>query len=360
MDSTFELVRDLERYLAALSKLYALDKKHLLQQLLVNAKIRAIEGYSHDNIDGGVDGHALQFMLPESLFLSVAKNKDELGKQICSDLNSVHNVRDEFFEAVWLEMDLVPETDWRHESGVAIAPTRIVPSAAASRIWEPHCFRLFLSHKATVKKQVGDLKITLRIFGISAFVAHEDVKPTKEWQDEIENALASMDAFAALMTETYHDSDWTDQEVGFALARGVPLIPIDLGLKPYGFMAKFQALPCEWPKAAIEIAKILIRESRMLSAWLQAASDCKSFDQGNLLSAVLPNIVALSEDDIDALAKAYNENGELRGAFGFNGNKPLAYGEGLLPVLNRLSSRRWIKDPAGKIVITTPSKRRGS
>ena len=203
MDSTFELVRDLERYLAALSKLYALDKKHLLQQLLVNAKIRAIEGYSHDNIDGGVDGHALQFMLPESLFLSVAKNKDELGKQICSDLNSVHNVRDEFFEAVWLEMDLVPETDWRHESGVAIAPTRIVPSAAASRIWEPHCFRLFLSHKATVKKQVGDLKITLRIFGISAFVAHEDVKPTKEWQDEIENALASMDAFAALMTETY-------------------------------------------------------------------------------------------------------------------------------------------------------------
>ena len=63
---------------------------------------------------------------------------------------------------------------------------------------------------------------------MSCFVAHVDIHPTKEWQDEIESALSSMDGFVALLTDKFHESDWTDQEVGFALARGVPIIAVRL------------------------------------------------------------------------------------------------------------------------------------
>ena len=61
----------------------------------------------------------------------------------------------------------------------------------------------------------------------------------------------AMDAFAALMTEGFHDSDWTDQEVGFALARGVPVIAVKLGRDPYGFLGKFQALRADWDQRRV-------------------------------------------------------------------------------------------------------------
>jgi len=43
-----------------------------------------------------------------------------------------------------------------------------------------------------------------------------------------------MDAFVALMTRSFHKSKWTDQEVGFAVCRGVPIIALRWGMDPYG------------------------------------------------------------------------------------------------------------------------------
>jgi hypothetical protein len=82
------------------------------------------------------------------------------------------------------------------------------------------------------------------MFSASGFVAHMDVRPTREWQEEIENTLATMHGFVTLMTPDYHDSDWADQEVGYAVAQGVPIIAVTLGQDRYGFIGKFQALTC--------------------------------------------------------------------------------------------------------------------
>lgn len=111
-----------------------------------------------------------------------------------------------------------------------------------SKIWVPDHFRLFLSHISSVKVKITALQRSLRPYGISAFVAHEDIEPTKEWQDEIEKALLSMDALAAILTPGFHESKWTDQEVGVAVGRELLIIPIRRGLDPYGFIAKFQGL----------------------------------------------------------------------------------------------------------------------
>ena len=48
------------------------------------------------------------------------------------------------------------------------------------RHWDQGCFRLFLSHVAGVKKLALELKVSLREYHVSAFVAHEDIQPTKE------------------------------------------------------------------------------------------------------------------------------------------------------------------------------------
>ncbi|WIM06798.1 MAG: toll/interleukin-1 receptor domain-containing protein [Candidatus Nitricoxidivorans perseverans] len=135
----------------------------------------------------------------------------------------------------------------------------------------------FLSHKSEVKREVSELKDRLRLFGISCFVAHEDIHPTKAWQHEIENALASMDGFVALMTESFHESDWTDQEVGFAFARGVPMIAVRLGKDPYGFIGKFQGLSSTWSNSAEGIVKVLIKYDRMFSAYAEALRHCPNW-----------------------------------------------------------------------------------
>ena len=111
-----------------------------------------------------------------------------------------------------------------------------------SKFWLPNCFRLFLSHLSSFKVQTSRLQKALKYYGISGFVAHEDIEPTKEWLTEIEKALFSMDALAAILMPGFHESNWTDHEVGVAVGRDVLVIPIRRDLDPYGFIGKYQGL----------------------------------------------------------------------------------------------------------------------
>ena len=111
-----------------------------------------------------------------------------------------------------------------------------------SSFWQTNHFRLFISHISEHKVVMSKLQKQLKDYGISAFVAHEDIEPTKEWLNEIEMALFSMDALAAVLTPNFDTSKWTDQEVGVAVGRDVLVIPIRKGMDPYGFIGKYQGL----------------------------------------------------------------------------------------------------------------------
>ena len=125
-----------------------------------------------------------------------------------------------------------------------------------SRFWMPAHFRLFLSHLSSFWEQAGRLRAALRRFGISAFVAHKDIEPTREWLGEIEKALFSMDALAAILMPGFNESHWTDQEIGVAVGRDVLIIPIQRGLDPYGFIGRYQGFPAKG-KTVGEVAEDL-------------------------------------------------------------------------------------------------------
>jgi hypothetical protein len=345
-----ELPAKIERYLAALSRLYARDGKRALQEIIVNAQVRVAEEWTYDRWNGGTYGHALYLTLPESLFLVASRDRDDIQSSIARDLNGLHNFQNEHIAEVFLEMEVANDGDWRQESGLLFNTTKTVAPDQAKRIWGTEGFRLFLTHKTEVKRQAATLKEGLKLFGVSAFVAHEDIHPTRAWQDEIENALHSMDGFVAIMTVGFHDSLWTDQEVGFALARGVPVIALRMGKDPYGFLGKFQALSTDWDSAPEGIVKLLINRERMFSAYLQALRACTGWNDGNVLSRILPAIEKLTEQQIDELVAVCNENSEIRYSFGFRGNKPSQHGDGLIPHLHRLGSRRFARDSSTAIV----------
>ena len=95
--------------------------------------------------------------------------------------------------------------------------------------WRKGMLRLFVTHLATYRAFAGELQEALLPYGISSFVAHNDIEPTLEWQAQIETALATCDALVALLHERFHESKWTDQEIGFAMGRGVPAFTIRTG-----------------------------------------------------------------------------------------------------------------------------------
>jgi hypothetical protein len=103
-------------------------------------------------------------------------------------------------------------------------------------------FRLFLSHLAIHKDKAQRLKEALSVYHVAAFVAHQDITPTREWQIEIERALQTMDAMLAIHTKGFSNSVWTQQEVGFALGRGTKIMSLRLEEDPQGFISKHQAI----------------------------------------------------------------------------------------------------------------------
>jgi hypothetical protein len=111
-----------------------------------------------------------------------------------------------------------------------------------SSLWKPGHYKLFLSHLASFKVTISQLKNELEKYGISSFVAHEDIEPAKEWQVEIEKGLFSMDALCAILMPGFNDSKWTDQEIGFAIGRELLIIPVRRDLDPYGFIGKYQGI----------------------------------------------------------------------------------------------------------------------
>ena len=115
------------------------------------------------------------------------------------------------------------------------------------------------------------------------------LNPPREWQDEIEAGLHSMDALAAILMPGFKESNWTDQEVGVAVGRGVLVIPIIRGLNPYGFISKFQGLNTSGKKVgdvADELFRILVTSSktraRMLSCLTETTLQSKSGSRGTV------------------------------------------------------------------------------
>lgn len=76
-------------------------------------------------------------------------------------------------------------------------------------------------------------------------------------------------------------SNYTQQEVGFALGRGVKIISLEMGEQPTGFIGRHQSLPRKSRKAediAKEINDLLLADNRTQEK-LRAAQPTKQDDE---------------------------------------------------------------------------------
>jgi hypothetical protein len=109
------------------------------------------------------------------------------------------------------------------------------------------------------------LRVCLEPYAISGFVAHEDIEPTKPWESELRRGLYAMDALVSMHRLGFAASNWTQQEVGFALGLGKKVIAVHMGEDPTAFLSKDQALLRKSRKAeeiAEEIDRLLLEDPR--------------------------------------------------------------------------------------------------
>lgn len=339
---TYRLPLKLESYISILQGLFKKQEKILLQQILVNSTYSVHEGVEYDNWNGGTYGHSVFFEVPRDLYYSIFDKKEELATEITSGLNKISQVQNEFV-TVFLE----PKEDeslqnWRESSGALIKNNPYLPTPIenqVNRIWPPETLRLFISHKSEEKEVVAKFKNEMSKYGISCFVAHQDIEPTKEWQKEIEEALFSMDVLIAWLSPNFSNSSWTDQEIGVAVGRGVLVIPIRLGCDPYGFIGKYQAVSGinrTEENIANHILDLLwkkeVLKKPLIEGLIQAFEQNYLFSDAAKLIKCFEKLENLSQDLIDRIENAPKNNPYLAKAYVVTNKLP-----GLIQRLRKIS-----------------------
>jgi ribosomal protein L17 len=188
--------------------------------------------------------------------------------------------------------------------------------------WTPGRFRLFLSHISSDKKLTSDIKANLERWAIDGFVAHEDIEPTKEWTKEIQTALETCHALVAILTPQFHVSNWTDQEVGYCIKRRVLIVPVMIGVVPYGFMAPYQGLKAEKkgaPEIASELVSILMEHplssGHMASAIVSHFEDSYNFNEVRTRMDLVARIKVWTPELLQRLESSIERNGQIKSTY---------------------------------------------
>ena len=203
-------------------------------------------------------------------------------------------------------------------SELELAPPGTMPS-----VWEDGHFRLFISHLWEHRLFANQIEAELRDFGVSSFIAHKDIEPTQVWQNEIESALASCDAMLALLHPNFHNSNWTDQEIGYGMGRQLLIVPVHLGTTPYGFIGKFQAItgtagnPTRLARRLSEILRQHPQtQRRMAEAAVDYFTESPSFDEAKRRMSLLEELEYWDDGMTTKARSTLEDNNQIADAWG--------------------------------------------
>ena len=190
--------------------------------------------------------------------------------------------------------------------------------------WKPNTFRLFISHVSANHVFAQDLATQLNDHcGISGFVAHEDISPDTEWQDEIEEALNSMDGLLAILSDGFSQSTWCNQEIGWALGASKICVSLRAGEDPPGFAGRFQAVRMgdgNPLRIAREIFDILAKNEKTAERLAITASlnllHAPTWEHINDVNfPCLNSLTVFPEEALDNIERSFDENWRMKSAF---------------------------------------------
>lgn len=209
---------------------------------------------------------------------------------------------------------------------------RLADAAAAGAGGSGEPLLVFASHQSNHKALVGEVAAEMARFGITLFVAHVDIEPHAAWRNEIIRTLRTCHAGVAFIHNEFKTSDWCDQEVGWLLGRGVPVITLAIDLAPYGPMGEKQAIPATDLHAggiAAAVIKVLVAQHELqphLAASLTSALvNSANFQTTDQIWSLLRNFRNLDAQQCARVLEAVEENDQVyRAHSAMDGGRPYA------------------------------------
>lgn len=297
-----------------------------LCNLLESSRFHYYPETVYDNWNGGTYGHDVLVFIPDdTMDLIDLDDQERISKRIRDDLKKITpEVENEYVRAVHLKMADELDPDYR-----SAVPFLRKPYARPEDVglWKGNSLRLFLSHRDQYKVQAKALAEALEPYGVSVFVAHDAIKPMKEWQKEILNGLMTMEVMLVLLTDDFHKSHWTNQEIGFALGKGTPIVCVKVGaVDPQGFIGTKQALKAsleEISNIAPQVHRTLIneigQERRLKEILIEAfVSSVRYIDTIDALKRLTETVDKLNDYELNRIIEGYAHNNQLHGCQGIH------------------------------------------
>jgi hypothetical protein len=115
--------------------------------------------------------------------------------------------------------------------------------ASLTRIATSPSQEFFISYSSKDKAIAAKVATAIKSAGGEAFLAHETIEVSTEWRTEILKQLGTCPVIFCLITKNFLDSEWTQQEAGYAIARGMKVVSLIFnGIRPPGFLEAFQGV----------------------------------------------------------------------------------------------------------------------
>ena len=310
----------LERVLLDYSE-HEREHSEVLRQIISKSRFYVDLGVQSDNWNGRSYYHDLFVFAPKEVLKLVALGTEE---KLCEELSESlrvcsKSITNEFIGNVFIEPG--DRADQRYRDSFSLeggSEEEVEPEALA--LWPSGHIRMFISHRDGDKREAAELAEEMKFYGISCFVAHDDIRPAKSWPTEIVHALKTMDVMLLFVTSDFHESYWVNQEIGFALGRGTLVVPLKLGpADPKGFAGSIQAVTgkIEYMKAAAKkVYSALLEEDdlrqRLQGALIRAFVESENFNVAiKRLREMEQRIESLSTDELNMIKRGFAENDQL-------------------------------------------------
>lgn len=139
---------------------------------------------------------------------------------------------------------------------------------------------IFISYSNEDEGAAGALRDRLVSNQYPCFLAHDDIEATSDWHEEIWKCLHSSHAFVGLVTDDFNGSAFCQQEIGAALALGLPSLLVFAGSRKLaGFAARFQAVK---PTKLIVTLNTLPKFRRLRAeAWIHGTKHANTYAEAN-------------------------------------------------------------------------------
>lgn len=189
--------------------------------------------------------------------------------------------------------------------------------------------KVFVSYSSQDKSLAGLFKQCFENYaGFSVFLAHEDISPALDWELNIIKNLKEADVVIPLITDNFRNSEFTNQELGMALALNKIIIPIKLSdINPYGFIKKIQALRCytgqsDVINAVTKLVFVLIDNDEfskyknlVIDSVIEAFCKSNLYQTTSIIIRILTKIKNFNKNQVAGLKNAIKNNNQVYGFF---------------------------------------------